>query len=184
MKLHLWVAAEDATDMDLMVKVNKVDKQGNPIVTQWGTPTATGYQRVSMRKLDDLRSTESEPYHLFTKASEQMLKKGEIVPVEIAIWPMGLIFEKGETLKLTVGAYVPVIPHLPFGSAEISVPAEGYTYTPGSNPEMITLGGHADECADPAEVVQSPATRNKGKHTILVGGKYDSYLSLPVIPEK
>jgi predicted acyl esterase len=184
MKLHLWVASEDATDMDLMVKVNKVDKQGNPIVTQWGTPTATGYQRVSMRKLDDLRSTESEPYHLFTKASEQMLKKGEVVPVEIAIWPMGLIFEKGETLKLTVGAYVPVIPHLPFGSAEISVPTEGYTYTPGSNPELITLGGHADECADPAEVVQSPATRNKGKHTILVGGKYDSYLSLPVVPEK
>jgi hypothetical protein len=32
--------------------------------------------------------------------------------------------------------------------------------------------------------VQSPATRNKGKHTILVGGKYDSYLSLPVVPEK
>ena len=34
------------------------------------------------------------------------------------------------------------------------------------------------------EVVTSPATHNAGKHCIYTGGRYDSYLYLPVIPEK
>lgn len=183
MKLHLWVAAPDNDDMDLSVRVEKLSKDGQPIPDRMGNRiVATGQMRVSMRQLDTLRTTESEPYYPFTTV--QKLKPGEIVPVEIEIWPMGLFFEKGEILQLTVGAYQPEKAAIPFGSAQITVPKEGFTYMPGQQPEMMTLGGNADECADPAEVVTSPATHNVGRHCIYTGGRYDSYLYIPEIPAK
>lgn len=183
MKLHLWVAAPDNDDMDLSVRVEKLSKDGQPIPDRTGNRiVATGQMRVSMRQLDTLRTTEAEPYYPFTTV--QKLKPGEIVPVEIEIWPMGLFFEKGEILQLTVGAYQPEKAAIPFGSAQITVPKEGFTYMPGQQPEMMTLGGNADECADPAEVVTSPATHNVGRHCIYTGGRYDSYLYIPEIPAK
>lgn len=183
MKLHLWVAAPDNDDMDLSVRVEKLSKDGQPIPDRMGNRiVATGQMRVSMRQLDTLRTTEAEPYYPFTTV--QKLKPGEIVPVEIEIWPMGLFFEKGEILQLTVGAYQPEKAAIPFGSAHITVSKEDFTYMPGQQPEMMTLGGNADECADPAEVVTSPATHNVGRHCIYTGGRYDSYLYIPEIPAK
>ena len=181
MKLHLWVSAPDNDDMDLAVRVEKLSKDGKPLPDKTGAIiAATGMMRVSMRQLDKAKSTEAEPYYPFT--SEQKLKPGEIVPVEIEIWPMGLLFDKGEILQLTVGAYKPEKAAIPFGSARITIPKEGYTYMPGQKVEMMTIGGNATECADPKEVVTSPATHNKGRHCIYTGGKYDSYLYVPVIP--
>lgn len=182
MKLHLWVSAPDHDDMDLAVRVEKLSKGGKTLPDLTGKPIATtGMLRVSMRQLDAAKSTEAEPYYTFT--TEQKLKPGEIVPVEIEIWPMGLYFDEGEILQLTVGAYQPDNSVIPFGSAKITIPAEGYTYQPGQEPEMMTLGGNEKECADPKEVVTSPATHNVGRHCIHTGGMYDSYLYIPEIPE-
>lgn len=183
MKLHLWVSAPDHDDMDLAVRVEKLSRDGQPLPDRTGNLiAATGLMRVSMRQLDETRSTEAEPYYTFT--TEQKLKPGEIVPVEIEIWPMGLYFDEGEILQLTVGAYRPANAAIPFGSASISVPRDGFTYMPGQKPvEMITVGGNATQCADPAEVVVSPATHNSGRHRIYTGGEYDSYLYVPVIPD-
>lgn len=182
MKLHLWVSAPDHDDMDLAVRVEKLSRDGQPLPDRTGNLiAATGLLRVSMRQLDETRSTESEPYYTFT--TEQKLKPGEIVPVEIEIWPMGLYFDEGEILQLTVGAYQPQKAAIPFGSASISVPRDGFTYMPGQPVEMITVGGNATQCADPAEVVVSPATHNAGRHRIYTGSKYDSYLYVPVIPD-
>lgn len=183
MKLHLWVSALDNDDMDLAVRVEKLSKDGEPLPDAAGSLiAATGRLRVSLRQLDSARSTESEPYYTFT--CEQKLEPWEIVPVEIEIWPMGLMFGKDEILQLTVGAYEPENAAIPFGSARISVPEKGFTFMPGEQVGMITLGGNETECADPAEVVTSPATHNAGRHCIYTGGKYDSYLYVPVIPEK
>lgn len=183
MKLHLWASAPDHDDMDLAVRVEKLSKDGQPLPDRAGNRiVATGQLRVSMRQLDTLRTTEAEPYYTFT--GEQKLKPGEIVPVEIEIWPMGLFFEKGEILQLTVGAYQPEKAAIPFGSAKITVPEEGFTYMPGQPVKMMTLGGDATECADPSEVVTSPATHNVGRHCIYTGGRYDSYLYIPEIPAK
>ena len=182
MKLHLWVSAPDHDDMDLAVRVEKLSRDGQPLPDRTGNLiAATGLLRVSMRQLDETRSTESEPYYTFT--TEQKLKPGEIVPVEIEIWPMGLYFDEGEILQLTVGAYQPANAAIPFGSASISVPRDGFTYMPGQPVEMMTVGGNATQCADPAEVVVSPATHNAGRHRIYTGGEYDSYLYVPVIPD-
>ena len=181
MKLHLWVSAPDHDDMDLAVRVEKLSRDGQPLPDRTGNLiAATGLMRVSMRQLDEARSTEAEPYYTFT--TEQKLKPGEIVPVEIEIWPMGLYFDEGEILQLTVGAYQPANAAIPFGSASISVPRDGFTYMPGQPVEMMTVGGNATQCADPAEVVVSPATHNAGRHRIYTGGEYDSYLYVPVIP--
>ena len=183
MKLHLWVSAPDHDDMDLAIRVEKLSKDGQPLPDRAGNRiVATGQLRVSLRQLDTLRTTEAEPYYTFT--GEQKLKPGEIVPVEIEIWPMGLFFEKGEILQLTVGAYQPEKAAIPFGSAKITVPEEGFTYMPGQPVKMMTLGGDATECADPSEVVTSPATHNVGRHCIYTGGRYDSYLYIPEIPAK
>lgn len=181
MKLHLWVSAPDHDDMDLAVRVEKLSRDGQPLPDRTGNIiAATGLMRVSMRQLDEARSTEAEPYYTFT--TEQKLKPGEIVPVEIEIWPMGLYFDEGEILQLTVGAYQPANAAIPFGSASISVPREGYTFMPGQQVDMITVGGNATQCADPTEVVVSPATHNAGRHRIYTGGQYDSYLYVPEIP--
>lgn len=182
MKLHLWVSAPDHDDMDLAVRVEKLSRDGQPLPDRTGNLiAATGLMRVSMRQLDETRSTEAEPYYTFT--TEQKLKPGEIVPVEIEIWPMGLYFDEGEILQLTVGAYRPANAAIPFGSASISVPRDGFTYMPGQPVDMMTVGGNATQCADPAEVVVSPATHNAGRHRIYTGGEYDSYLYVPVIPD-
>lgn len=182
MKLHLWVSAPDHDDMDLAVRVEKLSRDGQPLPDRTGNLiAATGLMRVSMRQLDEARSTEAEPYYTFT--TEQKLKPGEIVPVEIEIWPMGLYFDEGEILQLTVEAYQPANAAIPFGSASISVPRDGFTYMPGQPVEMMTVGGNATQCADPAEVVVSPATHNAGRHRIYTGGEYDSYLYVPVIPD-
>lgn len=181
MKLHLWVSVPDHDDMDLAVRVEKLSRDGQPLPDRTGNIiAATGLMRVSMRQLDEARSTEAEPYYTFT--TEQKLKPGEIVPVEIEIWPMGLYFNEGEMLQLTVGAYQPANAAIPFGSASISVPREGYTFMPGQPVDMITVGGNATQCADPTDVVVSPATHNAGRHRIYTGGQYDSYLYVPEIP--
>lgn len=183
MKLHLWVSAPDHDDMDLAVKVEKLSKDGKPLPDRAGNLiAATGFLRVSMRRLDEQHTTEAEPYYTFT--AEQKLKKEEIVPVEIEIWPMGLYFNEGEILQLTVGAYKPTQASIPFGSARITIPKEGYTYMPGTETEMQTLGGNETECADKSEVTVSPVTHNKGRHCIHTGGQYDSYLYIPEIPDK
>ena len=183
MQLHAWVSAPQSDDMDLAVQVEKISRDGKAFKDPSGAAiAATGQLRVSMRELDKAKSTEAEP--VLRLKEEKKLQPGEIVPVDIEIWPIGLHFEKGEYLQLTVGAYEPQLAKIPFGGAKISVPKTGFTFRPGEKPEMLTLGGHADECADPAEVVKSPATKNAGKHRIHTGGKYESYLYIPVIPEQ
>jgi hypothetical protein len=73
------------------------------------------------------------------------LKPGEIVKVEVEIWPTCMVFKKGNRIQLDVQ------PRDGAGSA-------GY------------LHYHADY--------------NTGNNTIHAGGKYESYLLLPVIPPK
>ena len=183
MKLHLYVAAESADDMDLAVRVEKIGQDGKVLnANAFGEVAATGFLRVSCRKLDAAKSTEAEPY--LTGTSEEKLTPGEIVPVEIGIWPMGMIYHAGEKIRLSVGAYKPAKAMLPFGSAKIEVPTDKETFYPGEKHASKIIGGNADEVANPAQVITSPPTHNKGRHIIYTGGQYDSYLLLPIIPQK
>ncbi len=183
MKLHMYVEAEGSDDMDLAVSVQKLDKEGNPIPDRMtGRPIcAYGYLRVSQRALDEEKSKSYDP--VLKNESEEKLSAGEIVPVDIAIWPMGMKYHKGESLLLTVAPYMApdasIVP--PFGSAKITVPKDGFTYEPGTHPEMITLGGNETETGAPEDKVTPPASRNHGTHKIHLGGQYDSYLQVPFV---
>jgi uncharacterized protein len=187
MKLWLWVEAEGADDMELSVTAEKRGTDGKAIVAHLGEGasgaiSATGLLRVSQRKLDPARSTEEEPYLLHT--GEELLKAGEIVPVEIGLWPMGLKFHASEKLVVTVSAHRQMATSIDmqFGTAIVSIPADGGSYEPGTQVPMRNLGG--DPSTTPAFVnaqrVPTPASRNKGKHIIHLGGRYDSHLLVPI----
>jgi len=114
MKLHLWVEASGSNDMDLFVLVQKLDEQGNvlsPLVWNRPTPVPAGRLRVSHRELDESRSTPSEPFHPHRR--EQLLIPGQIVPVDIGLWPTGMLWHKGQQLRILVAGYDPVPPLLP-----------------------------------------------------------------------
>ncbi len=105
MKLHLWVEAVGADDMDLFVALQKLDRAGNyvPLAgfsTMEDGPVALGWLRVSHRELDEQRSTPWQPWLLHRR--ERKLKPGVPVPVEIEIWPSGTRFAAGERLRLVV----------------------------------------------------------------------------------
>jgi len=105
MKLHLWVEAVGANDMDLFVGIQKFDRRGEivPFVfyaLMENGPVALGWLRASHRDLDPVLSKPEQPVHTHTR--EQPLASGERVPVEIEIWPSSTLFRAGERLRLVV----------------------------------------------------------------------------------
>lgn len=105
MNLKLWVEADGASDMDLFVGIEKFDAEGVRIGFPYCSqhvdgPVALGWLRVSHRELDPARSTPAQPYHSHQR--ELRLSPGEIVPVEIEIWPSSTLFRAGERLRVIV----------------------------------------------------------------------------------
>jgi predicted acyl esterase len=105
MKLKLWVQADGSDDMDLFVAIEKIDRAGYLVpFTFFGNhndgPVALGWLRVSHRELDEEKSEPYQPVHKHLR--EIKLKPGEIVPVEIEIWPSSTLFERGEKLRVVV----------------------------------------------------------------------------------
>jgi uncharacterized protein len=146
MKLRLWVEAVGNDDMDLFIAIRKLDEQENWVpVSVLGEPHpgAWGKMRVSRRELDEKLSTDFQPIQAHRR--EQRLQPGEIVPVDIEIWPHSRIWHKGQQLQVLVsGHYI----------------REGW-FEP-----------------------LSWELNNKGTHVIHTGGKYDSFLQIPVIPPR
>jgi len=146
MKLRLWVEADGHDDMDLFIAIQKLDADGKFLPTNIigaPHPGTVGRMRVSLRELDEETSTDFRPQHTYN--NPQKLEKGEIVPVDIEIWPIGRIWHKGEQLR-------------------------------------VEIAGHyfREDWFEPFDY----DTINEGKHIIHTGGKYDSYLQVPVIPPK
>lgn len=184
-KLRLWAAAPNHDDMDLEVTLEKRNRFGKKIgINPMKRVAAKGYIRASMRKLDGERSREEHPFQSFKESRK--LQRGEIIPLDIAIWPMGMLFKKGEYLCITVNAYKTSEWASPFDlkMATIQVPKEGYTYMPKDKPEMITIGGVSGGLTGGIYTTNLPKDVNRGRHILYTGGKYDSYLYLPIVPKK
>jgi len=127
MKLRVWVEARplkagDAhpDDMVMFLAINKLDKAGNSVrfygsVGSKSDMVTRGFCKVSMRELDPLESTEWHPVQKGT--SEQKLKPGEIVPVEIGFYPSSTYFAAGEGLQLIVSSSE-IIPSPPYKKSE------------------------------------------------------------------
>ena len=129
-KAHLWVEARDADDMDLFLFVQKLDANGSHLqqftalnrsamlqdLTERGSSVlrykgANGRLRVSARHLDETLSTDSVPAHTFDRVEK--LTSGEIVDVQIDLFPVGLVFYPGEQLRLVISARNLVGAHMP-----------------------------------------------------------------------
>ncbi|KAK1622026.1 hydrolase CocE/NonD family protein [Colletotrichum phormii] len=185
-KLRLWVSSPDATDMEISVSVQKLSSNGTAFPSTRSESSSTigptGTLRVSQRELDTERSTDYEPFLLHT--SEKLLSPGEIVPVDIPLWPFALRIHAGELLSLNIApaSIITAQADVGFGTAIVPVPATGGTFEPGQNVSLIELGGGMD--SNPAFVneqrVETPVSRNMGMHFIHVGGKYDRLLLFPV----
>lgn len=105
MKLKLWVQADGSDDMDLFVAIEKINRSGKIVHFPFfgnhdDGAVALGWLRVSHRELDEMRSTPYQPFHKHLR--EIKLNPGEIVPVEIEIWPSSTLFEQGERLRVVV----------------------------------------------------------------------------------
>ena len=90
--------------MDLFLTLRNFDADGNEILEtgQQGTPVpvAKGWLRASHRELDPELSLPYRPYHKHTR--RLWLKPGEIVKVDVEIWPTSMVFKKGHRIRLDV----------------------------------------------------------------------------------
>jgi len=96
--------SSDSEDMDLFLTLRHFDADGNEVLEtgQQGTPVpvAKGWLRASHRELDHELSLPYRPYHTHTR--RQYLRPGEIVKVEVEIWPTSMVFKKGHRIQLDV----------------------------------------------------------------------------------
>ncbi|GJF34511.1 hydrolase [Kitasatospora sp. NE20-6] len=121
-KARLWVESEGSDDMDLFVLVQKLDRHGTPLqqftvpnhgalmqdVTERGASVlrykgSNGRLRVSARHLDKALTTDDVPAHAFDRIEK--LSPGEIVDIEVDLFPVGLVFHPGEQLRLVVSGH-------------------------------------------------------------------------------
>ena len=104
--LRLWVSST-APDMDLFVTLRNVGPDGEDVwgIGSGGEPVAVakGWLRASHRKLDEEKSLPYRPYH--THDREELLRPGQVVPVDVEIWPTSMVFEAGHRLVLDVDAH-------------------------------------------------------------------------------
>jgi uncharacterized protein len=99
----IWVSSA-TEDMDLFLTLRNIDPDGNEVTEtgQQGTPVpvAKGWLRVSHRELDPELSLPYRPYHRHRR--RLYLSPGEIVEVQVEIWPTSMVFRKGHRIRLDV----------------------------------------------------------------------------------
>ncbi len=120
MSLRLHVEAVDGDDMDLFVAIQKLDADGNEVPFIFyamleNGPVALGWLRASHRELDVKRSRPEQPFH--THAREDRLLPGQIVALDIEIWPSSTRFLPGEQLRVVIQGHDVIstgLPNAPF----------------------------------------------------------------------
>jgi uncharacterized protein len=104
MALRLWVSAQGSDDVDLVVGVEKW--RDNHLITFEGSygfgrdRVATGWQKASLRKLDNQLSQPFAPVHTFDQS--QPLHHNHAVEVQISLGPSSTSFRSGDQLRLIV----------------------------------------------------------------------------------
>jgi predicted acyl esterase len=129
------------------------------------TPVAQGWLRASHRKLDPKLSTEYRPYH--THDELQPLKPGEVVRLDVEIWPTSIVVPAGHRLALTVRG-------------------KDYEWQKSTGARLSNFKNELRGCGpflhdDPRD---RPAAVFGGKVTIHAGPGRESYVVVPVVPPK
>ncbi|MDP3342197.1 CocE/NonD family hydrolase [Frigidibacter sp.] len=122
LKAQLWVEAKEADDLDLYVEVRKLDADGRHLGCWTFLPPgksrdvppdnvesqpgmfvfsgAKGMQRASLRAVDPALSGPARPHHTYDRT--QKLAPGEVVPVDVQIWPLGMRWSTGQQIQLVI----------------------------------------------------------------------------------
>ena len=129
------------------------------------TPIAQGWLRASHRQLDSSLSTEYRPYH--SHDEKEPLQPGEIVQLDVEIWPTSIVVPAGHRIALTVR-----------GKDYEWQKTTGAKLSNFKN-ELLGCGPflHNDPRDRPKEIFG-------GKTTLHIGPGHVAYLLLPVIPAR
>lgn len=104
--LRLYVEADGNDEMDLFVNIQKLSSDGEELATSvlgHRHPGAWGKLRVSRRALDPDKST---PYHpVLAHEREDKLRPGEIVAVDVPIWPTSRIWHAGQRIRVQIAGH-------------------------------------------------------------------------------
>ncbi|MGB7541452.1 MAG: CocE/NonD family hydrolase [Burkholderiales bacterium] len=129
------------------------------------TPIAQGWLRASHRKLDPKLSTEYRPYHSHDEL--QPLKPGEVVPLDIELWPTSIVVPAGHRIAL-------------------SVRGKDYEWQKSTGARLSNFKNELRGCGpflhdDPRD---RPAAVFGGRTTLHVGPGREARLLVPVVPPK
>jgi len=101
--LKLWISCATA-DADLFVVLRVFDPAGKEVLFYGAldpkTPVGQGWLRASHRKLDSELSRPYRPYH--THDDKQPLEPGEVVELDIEIWPTCIVVPPGYRIALSI----------------------------------------------------------------------------------
>lgn len=168
MALKLFVSSS-TSDADLFVVLRVFSPELKEVVFQGAidphTPVAQGWLRASHRKLDKKLSQPWRPYH--THDSKQPLKKGEVVELDIEIWPTSIVVPKGYRIGL-------------------SIRGKDYVYPGPSGGRLSNFKNELTGCGpflhdDPRD---RPPEIFGGTTTLHFGGQRQAFALVPVIPPK
>ena len=129
------------------------------------TPIAQGWLRASHRKLDNKRSLPYRPYHTHDEA--QPLKPGEVVQLDIELWPTSIVVPAGHRLALTVRG-------------------RDYEFAKSTGARLSNFKNELRGCGpflhdDPRD---RPAAIFGGKTKLHFGAGLEAFVLLPLIPER
>ncbi|HTH34887.1 MAG TPA: CocE/NonD family hydrolase C-terminal non-catalytic domain-containing protein, partial [Xanthobacteraceae bacterium] len=129
------------------------------------TPIGQGWLRASHRALDKKLSKPYRPYHSHSK--KQPLKPGEVVAMDVEIWPTSIVVPTGHRVGLTVRG-------------------KDYVYAGPSGGRLSNFKNELTGCGpflhnDPRD---RPPEIFAGTTTLHFGGARRPYLLLPIIPER
>jgi len=101
--LKLFISSS-TNDADFFVVLRVFEPNGKEVVFQGAldphTPIGQGWLRASQRKLDRGLTLPYRPYH--THDEKQPLTPGEVVEVDIEIWPTCIVVPPGHRIALTI----------------------------------------------------------------------------------
>jgi uncharacterized protein len=164
--VKLFVSSS-TTDADIFVVLRVFSPDGKEIVFQGAidphTPISQGWLRTSHRKLDPALSTPYRPYH--THDEQQLLPPGELVELDVEIWPTSLVVPAGYRIGLAVRG-------------------KDYEYQGPSGGRLANFKNELRGCGpflhdDPRD---RPHKIFGGKIALHIGPGREAYLRLPIIP--
>jgi uncharacterized protein len=161
--------SSSTSDADIFVVLRVFSPDMKEVVFQGAidphAPIGQGWLRASHRALDKELSKPYRPYHTHTK--KQPLKPGEVVSLDVEIWPTSIVVPPGHRIALTVRG-------------------RDYVYPGGSGGRLSNFKNELTGCGpflhdDPRDRPPQVFAGVTGLH---FGGAARPYLLLPVIPPR